>query len=84
MEKFLDQIAEKIRKIDEDSLTRLLPVYKKKMEKFEPTEEWEKAVIIFFLINAVRVKNSIFNDNVIKENSPKKPSDGPSLKLVKS
>jgi hypothetical protein len=84
-EKMLDQMAEKIKNLDEASLTQLLPYYKRKMEKFEPTEEWEKAVIIFFLINAVRVKNTIFNENILKNEKKKEkgPKD-PNLKLVKS
>jgi hypothetical protein len=84
MEKTLEQIAERILSLDEASLTRILPEYKKKMEAFEPTPEWEKSIIIFFLINAVRVKNSLFNENVLKENrkKSKNPEDRP-LKLVK-
>lgn len=85
MEKILDQIAEKINSLDEASLTQLLPRYKKKMEDFEPTKDWEKAVIIFFIINAMRVKNTIFNENVAqgKNKKPKSVKTNP-LKLVKS
>jgi len=85
LDKTLDQIAEKIINLDEASLTQLLSRYKQKMETFEPTREWEKAVIIFFLINSVRVKNSLFNENVLKKTKPgpaeKKPFNP--LKLVK-
>lgn len=84
MEKTLEQIAEKIMCLDEASLTRLLPEYKKQMEAFEPTEEWEKSVIIFFIINAVRVKNTLFNENVLKGQTKKPPEKSSPLKLVKS
>jgi len=85
LEKTLDHIAEWILGLDEASLTELLPAYKKRMDHFEPNREWEKAVIIFFLINAVRVKNALFNEGILKKAAPEKSKpkkDGP-LKIVK-
>ena len=85
LEKTLDHIAEWILGLDEASLTELLPEYKKRMDHFEPTREWEKAVIIFFLINSVRVKNALFNEGILKKTAMEKPKskkDGP-LKIVK-
>jgi len=85
LDKTLEQIAQKINMLDEASLTRLLPRYKLKMEEFEPTPEWEQAVIIFFLINAVRVKNTIFNENVAKGKKKKSKEEKINpLKLIKS
>ena len=85
LEKTLDQIAQKINGLDEATLTQLLPRYKQKMEDFEATAEWEKAVIIFFLINAVRVKNTIFNENVAQgKNRKSKDKKINPLKLIKS
>ncbi|MBW1709159.1 MAG: hypothetical protein JRG97_02770 [Deltaproteobacteria bacterium] len=84
LDKTLEQLAERILSLDEASLTQLLPQYKKVMEQFEPTKEWEKSVIIFFLINSVRVKNSLFNENIMKGKHEKaKKKKGRSLKLVK-
>ncbi|MBW2623394.1 MAG: hypothetical protein JRD68_10850 [Deltaproteobacteria bacterium] len=85
IEKTLNQIAERIVSLDEASLTSLLPHYRKIMEEFEPTKEWEKAVIIFFLINSVRVKNTLFNENIMKGEKTKteKKKKNP-LKLIKS
>jgi hypothetical protein len=84
MDKFLDQIAEQIIHLDEAALTRILPHYKHKMENFEPTEEWEKAVVIFFMINAVRVKNSIFNEHIKNTEADRKSgSHPPNLKRIK-
>lgn len=84
IDKMLEQIAEKVLALDENSLTELLPRYKQVMEKFEPTPEWEKAVIIFFLINSVRVKNSLFNENVMKSKKKREKPKGPRpLKRVK-
>lgn len=93
LEKILVQLADKVMGLDEASLTYLLPRYKKRMEEFEPGKDWERAVIIFFLINSVRVKNSLFNDNLAKakkeqdqeKRKEKKPRKEASfLKLVKS
>lgn len=89
LEKVLDDIAEKILAVDEASLAGLWGKYKNKMEQFDTTKEWEKAVIIFFIINSVRVKNHIFNEQIIhrQENEPddKKTQNSkpPYLKLVK-
>ncbi|MCD6153938.1 MAG: hypothetical protein J7J07_08535 [Syntrophobacterales bacterium] len=89
LEKVLDDIAEKILAFDESSLAGLWGKYKNKMEQFDTTKEWEKAVIIFFIINSVRVKNHIFNEQIIhrQKNEPNdkktQNSKPPYLKLVK-
>ncbi|MBE0556367.1 MAG: hypothetical protein IH628_03960, partial [Proteobacteria bacterium] len=66
LESALDRLAERILGLDEASLSSLLGKYKKRMENFEPSKEWEKAVIIFFIINAVRAKNHIFNEQLLR------------------
>ena len=88
LESALGKMAETILNLDEASLASLWDKYKKKMEHFETTREWEKSVIIFFIINSVRVKNHIFNENVLKlqekQSKPAKlPKRKPDLKLVK-
>lgn len=90
LEKSLNNIAETILHIDEASLTSLWDTYKRKAENFSQSPEWEKAVIIFSIINAVKVKNAIFNENILKKNDSnqtKKKSTIPKekhyLKLVK-
>ena len=86
MEELLDKIAEKILHLDEASLSGLWQKYKDRMERFEPTKEWEKAVIIFFIINAVRAKNHIFNEQIMRQREvtpDKKPKGKPDLHLVK-
>jgi hypothetical protein len=87
----LNNIAEKILNMDEASLSGLLEKYRKQMENFETSKEWEKSVIIFFIINAVRVKNQIFNEQIVhlQNTAADKPNsvDGrkakPNLRLVK-
>ena len=89
LENSLDKIAENILYLDEDSLSALWEKYKTKMEQFSFTPEWEKAVIIFSIINAVRVKNAIFNEQILSNQAPqgtalpKRPQGKPHLKLVK-
>jgi hypothetical protein len=86
LESTLDRLADRILSLDEASLTSLWKQYKSRMEHFKPSKEWEKAVIIFFIINAVRAKNHIFNEQVIRQRQigpEKKPKGKPDLRLVK-
>lgn len=90
LEKSLNKIAESIRHLDEASLTALWDNYKTKVKQVANTPEWERSVIIFSIINAVRAKNAIFNENVLKNNPPQKTrsqpkmsKETPYLKLVK-
>ncbi len=86
LESALDRLAERILSLDEASLASILEKYKSRMEHFEPTKEWERAVIIFFIINAVRAKNHIFNEQLLRQreiNPEKKTKGKPDLHLVK-
>lgn len=67
IEKALDKLAEKILGLDEATLASLWEKYKTRMDSFDRSKEWEKSVIIFFIINAVRAKNHIFNEHIINE-----------------
>ncbi len=89
LEDSLDKIADHILHLDEASLASLWEKYKAKMENFSFSPEWEKSVIIFSIINSIRVKNAIFNEQMLKQkkkdgasplqNKPAKPN----LRLVK-
>ena len=89
IEKALKNIAERILALDEASLNSLWEKYKTRLEDFDATEEWEKAAIIFFIINSVKVKNNIFNKEIInrqnKASQNKKASSDtvPYLKRIK-
>ncbi len=90
IEDTLRKIARQIMALNEDCLTALLPKYKERMINFTPTTEWEESVLIYFLINGLRIKNSQFNDK-IKEYVATAPqgekgglSSRPKLRLVKS
>jgi hypothetical protein len=96
LEKALDKIAEQITALDEASLTQLRKKYLNRLFQFEPTKEWEKAVIIYFIINGVIAKNNLFNHHILeqqqgetqKERTEQKPPRGgkspaPSSKFIK-
>ena len=86
MEKALEKLAEHILSFDEASLAVLREKYRLKIEHFDGTKDWEKAVIIYCLINDVSLKNTRFNENVLKRKKEmeEKPSKGhPRLKRVK-
>jgi hypothetical protein len=63
MEKALDKLAEQILGFDEASLAHLRERYRLRIENFDGTRDWERAVIIYCIINAVSMKNALFNEN---------------------
>lgn len=78
-ESTLLKLADRILALDEASLTSLWKKYKDRMESFDASREWERSVIVFFIINAVRAKNQIFNERILKmQGSPKESPPGPS------
>jgi hypothetical protein len=86
MEKALEKLAEQILSFDEASLSNLREKYRLKIENFDGTKDWEKAVVIYCIINAVSLKNTLFNENVLKrkkEKEDKPPRGHPRLKRVK-
>ncbi len=89
MEKALERLAEQILSFDEASLASLREKYRLRIENFDGTKEWEKAVIIYYIINGVSMKNALFNENVLKGRKGKEkglPPQGrsrPDLKRVK-
>jgi hypothetical protein len=89
MEKALEKLAEQILAFDEASLASLREKYRLRIENFDGTKDWEKAVIIYCIINAMRMKNALFNENVMthKKGKEEKPSSPgrmpPGLRRVK-
>ena len=85
MEKALEKLADQILAFDEASLASLREKYRVRIEQFDGTREWERAVIIYSIINAVSLKNNLFNENVLKRKKgfEKTSSKRPSLKRVK-
>jgi hypothetical protein len=91
VEETLSQIAKNLLALDEETLISLIPKYRKRMDHFEPTKEWEEAVIIYFIINGYRIKNAQFNNKIkdyMEDLKNKKNGEGfvtckPDLRLVK-
>lgn len=85
MDKALERLADQILAFDEASLASLREKYRLRIEQFDGTKEWERAVIIYSIINAVSLKNNLFNENVLKRRrgSDQTLSKKPSLKRIK-
>jgi hypothetical protein len=87
MEKVLEKLAEQLLAFDEASLANLREKYRSRIEQFDGTKDWEKAVIAYCMINAVSLKNTLFNENMLKKKKGKEkaspPSGRPRLKRVK-
>ena len=84
MEKALEKLAEQILAFDEASLAVLREKYRLRIEQFDGTKDWERAVIIYCIINAVSLKNTLFNENILRRQKEKGKKRGhPELKRVK-
>jgi hypothetical protein len=81
IEEVLLGLADRILDFDEASLAQLQEKYLKKVSEFSPTRDWERAIVVYFLINSVRVKNKIFNEKV-KGSGPPEPTK-PTKSLLK-
>jgi len=78
----LEEIADHVLTLDDSDLAALLDYYKKRMAQGEPTRSWERAVIAYFLLNGIRIKNTLkqgrFQHQKLTE------SRTPCLRLVKA
>jgi hypothetical protein len=78
----IERLAAWLLEYKEDDLNQLLNHYKTKMEEGgEPSVEWERAVIAYFMINGVRVKNTLKQGKVVKRLRP--PTHRPPLHCIK-
>jgi len=78
LEETLHKMADTILALDEASMVHLLDKYRTKMEKLEISRDWERAVIVFFIINAVRAKNQLLNEQILRmQGTPPDPSTSP-------
>ena len=76
MEKAIEKLAEQILSFDEASLVHLREKYRLRIEDFDGTKDWERAVIAYCIINAVSMKNALFNQNVRNQKSEAPRSQG--------
>ena len=61
MEKMLQKMAKQLVAYDEASIMALWEKYQAIVNQFQPTRQWEEAVLIFNMIQSVRWKNQLFN-----------------------
>ncbi len=86
MQKALEKLAEQILSFDEASLASLREKYRSRIENFDGTKDWEKAVIIYSIINAVSMKNAVFNEKILQRKEGREedpPRKEPGLRRVK-
>jgi hypothetical protein len=77
----LESLADRVLAYEETDLRALLHHFKTRMEQWDTSPEWERAVIAYFLINGVRVKNALKRGrNHCRKRSP---GSRPPLRLVK-
>jgi hypothetical protein len=77
----IEHIADRVLAYEETDLSALLNHFKTRMEQFEPGPAWERAVIAYFLINGVRVKNALKQGKL--NSQALTPGNRPALRLVK-
>ncbi|RJP58729.1 MAG: hypothetical protein C4549_03300 [Deltaproteobacteria bacterium] len=82
IEKALNKIAEQILAFDEASLRSLRAKYQTRISNFDTSKEWEKSVIVYFIINSVITKNSLFNQNLLAGKGKKGGKEKRELKIV--
>jgi len=80
LENALDKLARQLVAFDEASLMDLWEKYAEQVRQFEPTRRWEESALIFGLIQAVRMKNQLFNYNLSASRQPGAPA--PSLEML--
>jgi hypothetical protein len=72
LEQTLNRMAETILHLDEASLVALWDKYRRRVEQVEVSRDWERSVIVYFMINAVRAKNQALNEKILADG--KQPS----------
>lgn len=78
----IEMIADRVLALDDSDLQTLLNHYKDRMTQGEPSRSWERAVIAYFLINGVRIKNAMKQGKMRREQlRAKRPA---ALRLVKA
>lgn len=80
MPEAIEMIADRVLALDDSDLHDLLEYFKNRMAGDTPDRSWERAVIAYFLINGLRMKNVLKRG---KEQQGRIP-EVPRLRLVKA
>ncbi len=78
----LEKIADNVLSLDESDLATLLDYYKDRMSQGEPTRSWERSVIAYFLLNGIRIKNTLKQGKLRRQHMTAEKT--PHLCLVKA
>jgi|UniRef100_A0A7C3WRW4 hypothetical protein len=78
----IEMIADRVLALDDSDLQTLLNHYKDRISQGEPTKSWERAVIAYFLINGVRVKNALKQGKIQRQKL--RSNRSPELRLIKA
>ena len=74
MEQVLLKMAKQLRAFDEASIMALWDKYAETVERFEPTQRWEEAVLVLAMIQGMRFKNQLFNHHWAEGRLPGQPA----------
>ncbi|MDL2307769.1 hypothetical protein LJC48_07090 [Desulfovibrio sp. OttesenSCG-928-C06] len=66
MERALQKLARQLNQYDAASLAALWDRYAHVVARFEPTQRWEEAALVFSMIQSVHWKNQLFNAEMLK------------------
>lgn len=58
MKEILNHLSDQFLELESCDVLELLPDIQKRMENCDNTREWERSVVSFFLINALRFKDN--------------------------
>ena len=75
MEKMLLKMARQLNGMDEASLMALWPQYLERVHYFDGSQEWEDAVIVLSLLQAVHSKNQLFNVKLAEKRAAEAPRE---------
>lgn len=70
LEKAITKLARQLNAYDEASLMSLWEKYAEQVRRFEPTKRWEESVLVFNMIQSMRLKNQLFNYNWSQSREP--------------
>jgi hypothetical protein len=76
VEQVLLKLARQLRAFDEASLMALWDKYAEAVNRFEPSQRWEEAVLVLAMIQGMRFKNQLFNYHWAEGRQPG-PADVP-------
>lgn len=79
MDRALKKLAKQLNSYDEASLMALWGDYARRVQAFEPTQEWEESALVFCMIQAANWKNQLFNFHMAANYLPGSKDNAPSF-----